>query len=135
MKFDEAWEKVAEFHRQFGHPVSDKPVLMDHDRAKKRYGWMLEELDEFIDSDTIVDQADAMIDLMYFALGTLVEMGVRPEKIFDIVHRANMAKIWPDGMVHHNETGKTIKPPSWTDPYEKIRSYIQEELVSGHHSN
>jgi predicted HAD superfamily Cof-like phosphohydrolase len=65
---------------------------------------------------------------MYFALGTLVEMGIKPEKIFDIVHRANMAKIWPDGTVHYNETGKTIKPPSWTDPYKQIESYIQSEL-------
>ncbi|GHU71540.1 hypothetical protein FACS189450_07740 [Spirochaetia bacterium] len=124
MTLDEAWEKVARFHKQFGHPLSEKPVFIDAERARKRYDWMLEEINEFIESNTIVDQADAMIDLIYFALGTLVEMGVKPDKPFEIVHEANMSKIWPDGTVHYNETGKTIKPKGWIDPYEKMKSVI-----------
>ena len=34
-----------------------------------------------------------MIDLMYFALGTMVEMGLEAEELFDIVQSANMAKL------------------------------------------
>ena len=66
-----------------------------------------------------------MIDLIYFALGTLVEMGVKPKEIFDIVQTANMTKLWEDGKVHYRETdNKVIKPPSWEDPYPKIKEAI-----------
>jgi predicted HAD superfamily Cof-like phosphohydrolase len=53
-------------------------------------------------------------------------MGVKPEKLFDIVHEANMSKLWPDGTPHYNDEGKTIKPPNWIDPYKKIQSAIAE---------
>lgn len=66
-----------------------------------------------------------MIDLIYFALGTLVEMGIRPEKLFEIVHEANMAKLFPDGKPHFNSEGKTIKPATWVDPEQKIINEIE----------
>lgn len=124
MSLDDTWIKVREFHGKFGHPVAEKPVLLDEGRVAKRYDWMLEEINEFKESTNIYDQADAMIDLIYFAIGTMVEMGVKPEKVFDIVHNANMDKLWPDGKPHYNEQGKTIKPVNWVDPYENIKVEI-----------
>lgn len=59
---------------------------------------MLKEINEFLDAvkeQDIVEQADAMIDTIYFALGTLVEMGVQPEQLFDIVQHANMTNFFP----------------------------------------
>ena len=56
------WSKVKEFQLKFGHPVSEYPKQMDHDRAIKRYHWMLEEINEFLEAAEIVEQADAMID-------------------------------------------------------------------------
>ena len=121
------WEQVKQFHLSFGHPAKDKPTFMDADRAKKRYCWMLEEIDEFLEADEIVEQADAMIDLIYFALGTLVEMGVKPDELFDIVHGANMSKLWEDGKPHYNEMGKTVKPSTWEDPHEKLKLAIEKQ--------
>ena len=119
------WEQVKEFQVAFGHPTSDEPCFMERERAEKRYAWMLEELNEFMEADEIVEQADAMIDLMYFALGTLVEMGVRPDELFNIVHAANMTKLWEDGKPHYNAMGKTVKPASWQDPHEKLKACIE----------
>ena len=124
---DEEFEQVKDFHRAFNHLVSETPVLLSVQEAQNRAGFMREEIDEFMESETIYDQADAMIDLIYFALGTLVQMGVKPKKIFDIVHNANMTKLWDDGTVHHRESdGKVIKPPSWEDPYPKIKDEIDK---------
>ena len=121
------YEKVKEFHTAFECPVSETPVTLTLDRAKERAGFMREEIEEFIESADIYGQADAMIDLIYFALGTLVEMGVKPEKLFDIVHEANMSKLWSDGRVHRRESdGKVIKPPEWEDPEPKIRAEIDK---------
>lgn len=121
------WNDVREFQIAFGHPVADKPCCISEERAAKRYKWMKEEIDEFLDAgDDIVEQADAMIDVMYFALGTLVEMGIKPDRLFEIVHNANMSKLWKDGRPHYNSDGKTIKPDTWEDPHNKLERVIEE---------
>lgn len=123
------WYNVREFHSKFGHPIADNPTQMSANRAKIRYKWMLEEINEFIEANEIVEQADAMIDVIYFALGTLVEMGIKPDNLFEIVQDSNMAKLWPDGKPHYNEDGKTIKPPTWEDPHDKLREAIENQHI------
>lgn len=49
------FQEVREFHQKFGYPTSDVPVSLTHDRAKKRYAWMLEEMNEFL---TVVKERD-----------------------------------------------------------------------------
>lgn len=124
---DKAWQDVCKFHQKFGAPVGDTPRLLPPERVGTRVLWMREEIDEFIEAETIDEQADAMIDLIYFALGTLVEMGVRPQKLFDIVHTANMQKLWPDGTIRRDTDGKVIKSPQWRDPKPLLCAALQEQ--------
>ncbi len=52
--------EVREFHQAFGHPVADRPTSLTEERARKRYAWMLEEINEFLDAvkrEDIVEQA------------------------------------------------------------------------------
>jgi predicted HAD superfamily Cof-like phosphohydrolase len=123
------WELVRDFHRRFNHPVADTPEILNKGRVVARGSWMQEELDEFHAAETIYEQADAMIDLMYFALGTLVEMGIEPDEIFDVVHNANMSKLWPDGKPHYKDDGKTRKPPDWQDPEPLLRDLIDKKIT------
>jgi predicted HAD superfamily Cof-like phosphohydrolase len=123
-----SWEKVKDFHIKFNHPTSHIPVELPVERVEKRLLWMQEELDEFRDSVSITEQADAMIDLIYFALGTLVEMGVKPDRLFEIVHSANMRKLFPDGKPRYNSDGKTLKPVTWEDPENELISEINNQL-------
>lgn len=125
------WEDVKLFHLKFNHPTSEYPRKMELNRAEKRYNWMKEEIDEFIKavkSEDIVEQADAMIDLIYFALGTLVEMGIRPDALFEIVQHANMSKLWEDGQPHYNNDGKIIKPSTWKDPHNELMETIKKMM-------
>ena len=122
------FNQVKEFHQAFNHPIQDNPTLLHSERAKARYDWMIEECNEFIESNTVEEQADAMIDLIYFAIGTLVEMGVKPDALFDIVHQANMSKLFPDGKPHYRADGKTIKPPNWQDPKPLLIQEIKRQL-------
>lgn len=128
MSINIEWEKVKEFHVAFDHPVSNSPIKMNSSRVEKRYKWMLEEIDEFLDGETIEDQSDAMIDLLYFALGTLVELGIEPKEMFEIVHKANMTKLWEDGKPRFNQDGKVIKPSAWEDPEPKLTKEIQRQI-------
>jgi predicted HAD superfamily Cof-like phosphohydrolase len=123
------WEMVKEFHKKFCHPISNAPKELPKERVAARVKWMLEELREFRDSKNIYEQADAMIDLIYFALGSLVEMGVEPESLFEVVHNANMLKLWEDGKPRYNEDGKTIKPKGWKDPEPLLRDIIDNGFL------
>ena len=119
------YEQVKEFQTKFNQPVAERPTTMNFARREQRFGYMAEELDEFIHAKTVVDQSDAMIDLIYLAVGTLVELGVEPTPLFDIVQQANMSKLWPDGKVHTNpETGKVMKPPTFVRPEPLLEAEI-----------
>ena len=130
MGINKEFSMVKEFHKAFNHPIAEKPTLMSLKRAEKRYKWMKEEIDEFIEATEngdIYEQVDAMIDNIYFALGTLVEIGVYPEKIFEIVQNANMSKLWEDGKPRYNKDGKVIKPNGWQDPHDLIKTEINKQ--------
>ncbi len=123
------WSGVKEFHEKVGHPCPEQPVMIDTKRALSRGKWMNEEVAEFLGAKDIYEQADAMIDVIYFALGTMVEMGLEADELFDIVQSANMAKLFPDGKPHYNpKDGKVIKPEGWEDPAPKIRAYIDSVI-------
>lgn len=124
---DYAYEQVKAFQLAFNHPVKETPTAMGSDRAEKRMNWIKEEVQEFLDSDNVVDQADAMIDTIYFAIGTLVEMGVKPQRLMDIVQHANMSKLHADGKPHYKQDGKVKKPEGWEDPYPKLSAAITHQ--------
>jgi len=130
MSLNDALEKVMAFHEGFGHPWRNTPGMLSAERVESRIKWMREELDEFRQSKDVYEQADAMIDLIYFALGTLVEMGVRPDRVFDVVHEANMGKLWPDGLPRFAPDGKVLKPSTWEDPAPKIRLAIESQACT-----
>lgn len=118
---------VKDFHVAFGHGVGDRQQKLSLSDKSIRAGFMQEELDEFMEATTLVDQVDALVDLLYFAFGTLVQMGVDPEEAFNIVHSANMTKLWPDGKPRYRESdGKVIKPDGWVAPEAKLAELFKE---------
>lgn len=128
---NEAYKAVRTFHESFHLPYEDKPTLLTEERAQKRAAWMREEIEEFIEAvqdKDLVGQADAMIDLIYFAFGTLVEAGIEPNDLFNIVHQANMDKLWEDGKPRYREDGKVIKPKNWEAPEPKLADAVTKQL-------
>lgn len=123
------YEMVKDFQKKMGQPVSRAPRNLDDFRVDERYGFMKEELDEFLWAKTDVDQADAMLDLIYLALGTMVEMGIRPENLFEIVHKANMSKLWEDGKPRV-ENGKIVKPPHFKKPEPELEEEIKRQILN-----
>lgn len=94
-------EQVKEFHKVFEHPIGDIAKALSIKRGLQRHSYMKEELQEFhdaVEAEDLVEQADACIDIIYFALGTLVELGLadKYEDLFDEVQRSNMSKLCID---------------------------------------
>jgi predicted HAD superfamily Cof-like phosphohydrolase len=120
--------EVKKFHETFKHPVSEKPTMLSAERLAQRNIWVREELEEAVEAEDVIGQADAMIDAIYFLMGSLVEMGIKPQAVFEIVQEANMAKVFPDGKPRWNEVGKVIKPEGWVAPEPKIEAEINRQI-------
>lgn len=93
----DALQGVKLFHETFGHPVADKPTIIDYQRLKTRIEWIKSELDELelaVANNDIAESADALADAVYFLNGTVVEMGLTDlfPAIQAEVQRSNMSK-------------------------------------------
>lgn len=81
--------------------------------------------------EPLVDEVDALIDLLYFTYGSFVMMNVDPTEVFNLVHQANMGKLFPDGKPRYHEvTGKVLKPENWEEdfaPERKIKKEIEKQ--------
>lgn len=123
---DLALLRVKEFHQKFNHPAPSCCLPLNGQDKERRINWMIEEIEEFRKAETLEEQVDALIDLLYFTLGTFVEMGIQEiHDLFEIVHKSNMSKLWPDGRPRFREgDGKIVKPPGWKDPKIEIKRYL-----------
>lgn len=142
------FEDVQAFHDKMG--LSDvrmpEPGFPPTDFLQFRAKFMAEELKEFTDElgvhETQIQlhidgqvtyltteqlarlekMGDALIDLVYVALGTADAMGLPWQKMWDEVQRANMAKELAQSAEHSlASTGRghakdVIKPKGWTPP-------------------
>lgn len=129
-----SWPRqVREFHEKMGLTVRDRASTLTREEALLRSQMMLEEVQEFMEAARLQDfagMADALIDLIYFALGTFLLLGVpgtAVEALFSEVHRANMGKeVAPaDGTKRRAGPGfDVVKPPGWRPP--EVRRVLRE---------
>ena len=113
--------KVEKFNLDvLAFPVPAVPTLLNPIRQQAAADCLQEELDEFKaanEAEDILESADALIDLVYFALGRLVEMGVPAEAVFQEVQRANMEKVRGDLSKRPGWNGHdAVKPEGWKAP-------------------
>lgn len=76
----------------------------------------------------VAEQADALVDIEYYIHNAAAKAGIDTDKVFDVVHDANMAKKWADGTFHRRDDGKIIKPDGWKEP--DIVALFRETKVS-----
>lgn len=112
------YSDVRAFQTKFGQLVGDHPRHLTRRKLNERIAQMQEELDEFtvaVDNDDIAEQADALVDLVYFALGTAAHMGLPWQALWDDVQRANMSKV-PGVKPERGFLVDCIKPEGWEGP-------------------
>jgi len=112
---------IKAFQRAFECNVLPVPTMPAKEIQELRVRLLQEELDELKqanEDNDIVEVGDALTDILYILLGTACEYGLidKMEDMWDLVHRNNMNKLWPDGKVHKREDGKVIKP----EGFEKV---------------
>ncbi len=114
---DLMFQDVKAFHLKYGLLASDVPRMLTQRKAGERIEFMAEELREYaqavLDND-IEKAADALVDLVYVALGTAVMMGLPWAQLWAEVQRANMQKV--RGITHRGHKVDVMKPPGWIPP-------------------
>lgn len=114
----DVFRRTAEFNREVcGIVTPSTPTRLNPDRK----GWTLaalhEEIQEFEEAQTLVDEVDALIDLIYFAAGRMQEMGVDGSLAFNEVQHANMRKVRGELSKRPGSQGyDAIKPSGWVGP-------------------
>lgn len=121
----DASRALAEFHATFD--AKSKGALKD--RCRRRIVLHQEEQEELEDAlddlsrslrpnrDELLEAvARELADVVYLAFGSAEELGIDLDEAFREVHRANMAKVGPDGEVQRREDGKILKPENWKPP-------------------
>lgn len=134
-----AIQDVVDFHDAMGQPVYSELTTPPDERLHLRANLVFEECMELMESiypgldvqhdvgrTTIywggetkldhVEAADALADIVYVCLGAANEFGIPLDKVWEEVHRSNMAKIGPNGEVKRRADGKVIKPEGWVGP-------------------
>lgn len=131
------FDDVVAFQLKYGLPVATYPTQLPYDQMLGRMEMMHEELVEMSrayrtgkpgDVMAVAKVADALIDLVYFALGTAAMMGIPWEVCWDMVQRANMQKIrcnTPDESKRDNVLD-VRKPEDWVDPVVYIAQVLDK---------
>lgn len=120
------FEDVRTFHQHFSLLNLVTPGHLTQRKLGERIAFLQEELNEFKEAaqtQDLVGQADALIDLVYIAKGTACMLGLPWEQLWKVVHGANMAKerrASPTGD-HHD----VIKPPGWVAPEPLMERILQ----------
>lgn len=125
------YDRVEAFNSEvLGLPVPAQPTLLQGPRKDWAVTALTEEVTEFKYATTVVDQADALMDNIFFSLGRLMEMGVPARAIFDEVDRANMQKARGELSKRPGSQGfDAIKPEGWTAPnHDWLLSVTHDEI-------
>lgn len=109
---------IREFHEKFGLAYRGSPRFLPTELAEFREQFMMEELEEYSDSLVLANQLDALVDLVYVAIGTAYLQGFDFNEAWRRVHEANMKKVRVD-RAENSKRGSTfdvVKPEGWTAP-------------------
>ena len=127
---DTLLKDIDNFHKKYGFEKNEKVGIPDdNELVNFRTSFLMEELAEYTNAITKKDSAgalDALVDIVYIALGTAWLFNLPFEKAWKEVQKANMSKIRAK-----DKTGKrgtkfdVIKPKDWKAP--NIERIVEEE--------
>ena len=120
MKVD-LYQDINDFHKKFGIEHITNKKLLPVELMRYRMNFLQEELNEmalaYYDND-LHEVADAIVDLVYVALGTAYMMNLPFNELWTEVHKANMNKIRTPSK-EYSKRGNAydvIKPEGWQQP-------------------
>ena len=126
------FQMIAEFHTKYELTYTGVPRTLDEELSEFRVLFMREEWEEYVDASASADlegQLDALVDLVYVALGTAYLHGFDFNEAFKRVHEANMKKVRAvsNQDSKRGTTYDVVKPEGWEPPVLTDLAYPDEE--------
>ena len=113
-------QDIVEFHEKFALTYDGQPRKLPLDLRDFRVGFLNEEFREYIRASatgTLEQCLDALVDLVYVAIGTSYLHGFPFSEAWDRVHAANMQKVKGDAKSSTRDSDHdVVKPEGWTAP-------------------
>lgn len=127
------FDMVRIFRHKMRLPIGNAPQFLTSAESSYFARFIMEELSEYLracEEDSLVDAADALVDLVYVVLGCAHAMGLPFDELFKVVHNSNMGKT-PASETMRSVRGSqydVIKPMGWTPPEAEMLAIIQTKL-------
>ena len=130
MDKDTLIKDIDSFHKKFKFEKNDNVGIPDdNELVNFRTSFLMEELAEYTNAITKKDSAaalDALVDIVYIALGTAWLFNLPFERAWEQVQKANMSKVRTKSKSKKRGTSfDVVKPKGWTAP--DIEQIIEEE--------
>jgi predicted HAD superfamily Cof-like phosphohydrolase len=130
------FEMVGEFRKAMQLPIGATPAFLTSAETSYFARFILEELSEYlraVEEGHLVDAADALVDLVYVAMGCAHAMGMPFDKLFDIVHQSNMRKEPANAYIRSVRGSQydVVKPIGWVGPECEMQLLISEMQYRG----
>lgn len=123
-------EQVREFTKACNDELPNHPQKMTTEGIAFIRQMVNDEMDELEESQNVTEQADALVDAIYYICDFAVRNGINLDPLFDIVHGANMQKV-VNGKVIRRDDGKILKPEGWEDPAPKLNAEMARQQNDG----
>lgn len=123
-------EDILQLHKAYRQLVQRRPGCVYYKTRDLRLSVIKEETRELIDAmhtGNLVKIADGIADSIVVLLGTAASYGINMKPIWDIVQKANMAKV--GGPVRAD--GKQLKPKGWQPPEPAIGLELCRQWIEG----
>lgn len=122
-------DDVKKLRKKFNLPIASEPTLLNTETLNFRAKFLLEEASELVVAHQLKDlvaAADAIVDIVYVAFGVALEMGLPFDKLWNVVHEANMSKIKvsPENLGKRKFAHDLIKPADWVSPEIRIAEIL-----------
>ncbi|MFT5127594.1 MAG: putative HAD superfamily Cof-like phosphohydrolase [Rhodothermales bacterium] len=121
---------VREFTRACHDELPATPTELSSDAVAFIREMVNDEMEELAEATTPVDQADALVDAIYYICDCAVRHGMNLDPLFAIVHQANMGKV-VDGKVLRRDDGKILKPEGWQPPEPELEKEMARQTSDG----
>lgn len=110
-------EQLKEWCGAIDVAVPEKFIALSDERMTLRFALMEEENLEYMRAKSYAQIADALGDMLYVLVGTILEHGLHDkiEEVFSEIHRSNMTKV-VNGKVKRRFDGKILKPETYEKP-------------------
>lgn len=117
---------VKRMYDRFGIAYDGAPRHLSVEEKRFRFVCLSEEVMEYLLADDIVDEYDALLDLIVFALGTMVRQGLPLDGLVEVI-ACNMKKeLGPLGKRGGFELDLR-KPEGWVEP--NLQQFIERARI------